>query len=539
MRLSVLVHAIVGVVGAAAIAGCSSEDDPLPSGAGSTAVGGSAAGGSTAGGGGEAGTAGSGGGGGSGAEFPSSQYEIPVEVPDCDTADPSVRLVQTEADWDDINDAAYRVFCVAPGDYRGIGNLYLDADGTSAAPRYVRYYDPSQPTDERHPVQQAASERAIIATVVFADASYWVFDRLTVTGDWEVVRFDAGSEHNVLNRVLVETSAVMVRHGAHDNTVQNSVLRNAPKVPGGDRVCMVLSGSNNDNDVVIHGTRIVNNEIYDCTDGIQAWRVGGSTHPIDFGGTIIDQNDIYLTDGMYTDCNGNLDPQGDCACAENAIDLKAAGTDSTNYLQVSNNRMWGFKPTDTACGGTGSGGAASVVHMTANYTLYQGNIIWNVPRAMTFLNDHHSAIDNVIWNVHRNDEGTAIYPDGPNCEIYRNVIIDVERWAAAYGDNGDYRCNTLIAAGRRTAAGANIQADYNFYYDADQMTLPGDHDIVRDQASDAEHTDLCFPVRRWTGPEEVCIPNGSPTAASPHAAADACDPQLGARPDVGVHDELW
>ena len=525
---------LVGVLVASVPLSCS-DDETAAGAAGSSATGGAAASGGTGGNGGEAASGGS---GGSGAQMPSSEYEIPVELPACDSGQPDVRLVQSESDWDDINDAAYRVFCVAPGDYRGMGNLYVEADGTAEAPRVLRYYDPDNPTDDRHPVHQDESERAIIGTAVFSDASYWVVDRLTVTGDWEVVRLGQGSEHNVLNRLLVEASSVMLEHGAHNNTVQNSVLRNAPMVPGGDRVCLVLSGSNDGNDVAINGTRIVNNEIYNCTDGIQAWRVGGSTNDIDFGGTIVDQNDFYLTDAVYSDCNGNLDPQGDCACTEEAIDLKAAGVDG-NYFQVSNNRMWGFKRCDNLCGGTGSQGAATQTIMTAEYTLFQGNIIWNVPRGMSLLNNHHSVIDNVFYNIHRGvDDGTAVYPEhGDNFEMYRNVIIDVDRWVAAYSDEADYRCNTLIDAGRRTDAGTNIQADYNWYYNSDQLALPGDHDIVMDQAADAQHTDLCFLVRRWTGPEEVCLPYAAPTPASPHH--DACDPQLGARANVGVNDELW
>lgn len=499
---------LVVALAAATVLGCSSDDDP-------------------------------GGGGGGGEDGPPlTPFEVPVALPGCDTSDPAVRLIQSDDDWEDINDETYRIFCVAPGDYRGRGNVRLARDGTAEAPRYLRYFNPDDPTDDRHPVRQSESERAIVLGFRVTDARYWIVDGLTFTGDWERIVFEEASDHNVLNRVLLESAAVVIRHGCHDNTVQNSVLRNAPKTPGSDRVCMVLSGSNDGADVVIHGTRIVNNEIYDCTDAIQFWRVDGSTNDIDFGGSIIDHNDLYLTDGMYTDCDGNLDPQGACSCAENAIDLKAAGTRSDNVVQVSNNRMWGFKPTDTACGGTGSGGAVSVVHMTARYTLYQNNIIWDGPRAMTFLNDHHTAIDNVIYSIHRgDDDGTAIYPEGPNCEIYRNVIIDTERWVAAYGDHGDYRCNTLIEAGRHTAAGADLQADYNFYFDTEPMALPGEHDVVEETAAAAAHTELCFEVRRWTGPEQVCIPNGVATEASPHAGA--CDPELGSRTDVGVHDELW
>jgi len=475
---------------------------------------------------------------------PVTGFEVPISLPGCDPSDPSVRMLETDEDWQDINSEQYRVFCVAPGDYSALGNVRLARDGTDDAPRVLRHYDPTTPSASPHPVDQGDSERAILAGLLVTDARHWIIDGITITGDWQVVRFEEGSDHNVLNRALLESAAVSVRHGSHDNTIQNSVLRNAPKTPGSDRVCMVLSGSNDDADVAIHGTRIVNNEIYDCTDAIQAYRPDGSTHAIDFGGTIIDNNDLYVTDGMYTDCGGNLDPDGACACSENAIDLKAAGSGPTSIVQVSNNRMWGFKSTDTACGGTGSNGAASTVHVTARYTLYQGNIIWDVPQGMYFLNDHHSAVDNVVYDVHRDDgRGTAIYPEqeegavGHNFELYRNTIIDTDRWVAIYADGGDYRCNVVIDGGRNTNAGVDIQADYNFYYGSEQLEPPGDHDIVAEQAADAAQDELCFQVRRWTGPEEICIAHGAPTESSPHVGR--CDRELGARPDVGVGDERW
>lgn len=472
--------------------------------------------------------------------MPSSAYEVPVTPPDCDASDPTVRFIQTEADWDDINDPAYRIFCVQPGDYTGVGTIDLQEDGAAGQERWIRYYDPQDPTDGRHPVGRGDSEHAVIDALRFDDADYWIVHELTVRGDWTAVQLVNGAQHNVLNRLLVEGSRIQIRDGSHDNAVQNSVIRDAPMVPQSDRVCVILSGASQGPDVAIHGTRIVNNEIVDCTDSIQLYRPDGATHGIDFGGTIIDENDLYLTSATYSDCAGTLDPQGDCACAENGVDIKAAGTDSDNIVQVSNNRIWGWQRTDTDCGGTGSWGAASVVHMGAEYTLYQANIVWDSARGLTFGNNNHSAIDNVVTSIENpvDDQGYAILLLGPSSEAYRNVVVDSHDWGQVAGDDGDWRCNTFISAGQgRGTPGSGVVADYNFYYESEQLALPGDHDIVQALAADAQHTELCFLAKRWTGPEEICLPDAAPTAASPHA--DACDPNLGSRAGVGVDDELW
>lgn len=496
--------------------------------------------GGTAGSGGTGGGAATGGAGGSEVGMPRSAYEVPLTPPDCDSNDPEVRFIQSDADWDDINDPSYRVFCVHPGDYTTAGNIQLTESGASGHERWIRYYDPEDPIDDRHPVKRGESELAIIDTMIVADADYWVVQELTVRGDWTVVRVDGGSEHNVFDRLLVEGSRVQIRDGAHDNTLQNSVVRDAPMVPNSDRVCVILSGATSGGEVGIHGTRIVNNEIVDCTDSIQLYRPDGSSHLIDFGDTIIDQNDMYLTTATYSDCSGNLDPQGDCACAENAVDIKAAGSGSDNLVTVSNNRMWGWQRTDTDCGGTGSWGTATVVHQGAQYSLHQGNIVWDSARGMTLGNDHHSAIDNVLVRIENpvDDQGFALLLMGPSSEAYRNVVVDSHDWGQVQGPDADWRCNTLISSGSgRGTPGSGVIADYNFYYDSTQLALPGDHDIVHDQAADANHADLCFLAKRWTGPEEVCLGNAAPTDTSPHDGA--CDPNLGDRSGVGVNDDPW
>jgi hypothetical protein len=202
--------------------------------------------------------------------------------------------------------------------------------------------------------------------------------------------------------------------------------------------------------------------------------------------------------------------------------------------------MWGYKDTDTACGGTGSWGPAVVVHQNSQYTLFQHNLVWDCARGISLSSSRHTAIDNVISQIDNPfaDQGYGLVMNGANNEAYRNVIVDVRDWASVTGDGNDYRCNVAITAGGpRGSPGNGATADYNFYYDAEQLALPGDHDIVSAQATDARHEDLCFFTRRWTGPEEVCIPMAAATAASPHTGQ--CDPNLGSRTGVGVNDELW
>ncbi|MEZ4221048.1 MAG: hypothetical protein R3B13_08965 [Polyangiaceae bacterium] len=530
----------------ASVWGCGDDSSSGPAGSGgagdggmdasSGASGAGAAAGTDAGdAGGAAGDAGSGGGG-----MSSSPYEAPLVVPDCDANDPVVRIIEQDADWADIDDPNYRVFCVKPGNYTGLGTISIHADGSAGKERWIRYWDPASSVAS-HPVKQAESARAVVEELYLDDADYWVIQGLTLRGSWGRVGLNHGSQHVVLDRLLLESARVEIWDTSHDNTLQNSVLRSAPLVPNSDRICVILSGqSPAGGDVAIHGTRVVNNEIYDCTDAIQLYQPGDATNDTDFGGTIVDDNDMYLTSAVYSDCSGNLDSNGDCACAENAVDIKAAGTSATNLVQVSNNRIWGFKRTDPACGGTGSWGEAMVVHVIAKYVLAQKNVIWDNAKGLVFSNSHHSLIDNVVVDTETpvTSEDFGIQLGGSSNEAYRNIVVDAQYWGYAAGGDSDWRCNSFIRSNAiYKAPGSTNTFDYNFYFESAQFAQPGDHDIVASAAEDSKNEDLCFLAKRWTGPEQVCLPRSKPTALSPQA--NACDPQLGSVPGIGVSDELW
>lgn len=487
-----------------------------------------------------------------GGGIPSSIYEIQLETPDCDATNPSVRFITTNNDWQDINNSTYQTFCVHPGDYTSAGNINLDAKGSSLAKRWIRYYDPANPTDDRHPVDRSSGEQAIIRSFTFNNADHWVIQGLTQqsdSSDHTEIRSD--SQHNIFDHMLVESGSyygqIVLRHSAHNNTIQNSVLRNTQIAPNADRGCILLFGNNSGSPTDIHNTRIVNNEIYNCTDSVALSRPSNFSIPIDYSGTIIDQNDMYITSALYADGNGNLNPQGDYSCAENAIDVKAGGT-SGGHVQITNNRMWGFRQTDDACGGSGSHGDIITVHQGAQYVLIRGNQMWDASKGPSLsddgVHDGHgwdtgfvSVVDNVVYKISNpnTSQDIGVRAESVNSEIYRNIVVDATDWTRTGGNNNDLRCNVLINGQRQGSSGSNTTADYNFYYNAEQLALPGTNDIVSAQASDANHADLIFQARRWTGLEEVTIPHGTATASSPHAGA--CDPNLGSRPGIGIDDQ--
>ncbi len=469
--------------------------------------------------------------------FPWSEHEVPVPTIDCAAAD--ARHIRSLDDLTALDDPAARIFCVHPGDYRAAGVLELTASGSETAPRMLVLYDPERAGESTHPVRLDVDRRATFAGFRIQGARYWILERLAF--DLEFARTNTlvdGAGHNVVDRALIEHyggSGFSVEDGCHDNTLQNSVVREGPRYVG-DRIAVILH-ANGAGRVTTLRTRIVNNEIYNGTDAIQLHRFDTGGSHSDFAGTIIENNDLYADETAQVPCPTG---GGTCGLFENGLDIKSGSDDPLSPVIVRNNRVWGWRRTDPASG-SDSWGTAILVHNESQYVLVQSNTVFDSSRGIGVLpregDGRITVIDNYVARI--TDDGNsgayALVPySGSGLEIYRNVIFGARNWLSSESASLDVRCNVVLEAPEVSAGGA-LSADYNFTYAA--ASLGGPHDIHRDAVSDARHEPRCFHVQMWTGPREVCLPNLQETDASPHHGA--CDPSLGSLPGYGVHDERW
>lgn len=470
-----------------------------------------------------------------------AQYERNIGAPPaCDVFINS----SSDPDWAKINDSSARVICFEPGDYSAKGVITLTANGANGRERWLRYFNRSD--NGTHPVKQNASDRAVIGGLKFNGGDYWIIHRLTISGrgqSYSPVDFpETNSDNNVLDSVLAENARynIVTIFPSNDyNTIQNSVLRRCLATPDQDWSGIGLFGGPTN-------TRVVNNEVYECTKGFYI-----SEHAAP--GTIVENNDMYIAKSQYTDCRGNYTTTGICAAAEIVIGMKAGGS-RDNPIRIIQNRLWGARVSDQSniCCGSGTGG--DVVHFSnalsnpatgTRYVLFQNNVVMDAQNGIGDWWDYtsnNSIVGNIIYDIrkmHPSHAGHALSSNFlSNTEYYLNTIIDAHTWFEfGGGRNSEVRCNVVINSGVRTGGPASgMQVDGNAFYNTPFFTTgSATNNINHVTVAAARHTEYCFKRRLLTGPEDVCIPNARPTTASPHY--QACSSATGTRAELGINND--
>lgn len=441
-----------------------------------------------------------------------------------------------------IDDTSLRVICVSAGDYRGAGRIDIVASGTPTAPRILRFH----PDDGRRAIQR--TQHALFEQMLLL-GDWWVIQGLTILprdpatdffiailrGDYNVL------DGNLLDGIEQRNSAAQtgIFIGAHEgdpavgNSIQANVIRhgNMQRVPG-DYAGIVLwsapppSGDNDHN-------LILDNEIYDWGDAIQIADSGQGpcSQAARPRGTLIEGNDLYLTGDKRIDCaTGAPSADGDCACAENAIDIKVpGGLEPDAWTRVLNNRIWGFRPTrqPSTCGGSGSNGQAIGGATCAGQLLIAGNAILDSTAGIHALGNDLIVAANVFHGTHsgtsRPWSGALLpLPNGSRMRFEFNTVVSVDNAYDDASSETDTRCNVVVdnlgIASNANTRGADHVTEYNYLFQSPAVNFVGTTNEVFATAEDSQNEPFCFWRRRWTGPELACVPFARPTEASPQNA---------------------
>ena len=475
----------------------------------------------------------------------------------CSSGAAEVSIIREPAEVSNINRSTKSILCIVPGDYSSAGAIKITSSGIKDKPRYLVYYDPDSMdhANNRKTVEQKYGNRAVISGLVFKSARNWIIDGITLITSADniqpLIYFPAGSKSNsiVFKNMLLEgggggAGQVYIGNDNDNISLVSSVLRNTRPIAHKDSHCIKINGSSRN--------VISKNEIYNCAgDGIQISHDGSP-------GTKITDNDIYLTRQIYSDCKGNPDSDGNCACAENAVDIKGA-TKSPDpappgeWLTISGNRMWGFKRTDVLCGGSGDAGNAIVIHYDpSDYIMISDNIIHHSHNGITVSSynskgspdgtDHVSIINNTFYSIHDlKNKGSALnLGKASRYEAYFNTIIDTDQYITMGkkpGSWNEFMCNVLINAGASSGAwGKTSIVNLNSYYNSEVNKFDKNYIYFSDVAH-AKNTQLCFDQRRLTARETFCIPDALTTDESPHKRQCTVS-NATLRRNIGVDDRM-
>ncbi len=492
---------------------------------------------------------------------PDSLYLEEVNIPKYDINNPTHVLITTSNEmWTSsvLNDPNYKHFYVAPGKYQS-RYINLTASGSKNDRRTLSLHN----GNDMHPAALPDNE---VANVYFhlANASYWTIDRMAnldrgVRPSMRLMGSKPGSKngssHNIINRWHGRSMGygITIYPFSNFNTIQNSYFNLA--TPEGiitDSIGLALANANT-LDTVTEGTKIINNDFRNMTDGIQLVKStyianGNPSYP----STIINGNRIWMdkerySDGNYAKDGFSNDPNSQYMVgAENALDFKVASNDPQKPVLVTDNIMWGYRQADDTTP-TNAGGAGTVISITRHsYNLkIKGNIIFDSQSGMGATHFYRGSefSDNILADMGQYNPPTSAHPNGRYpYSLYISAALDMsDPLGAKYNNNSFIRqyTNSLTGSGRTISVHQNSHGNLiennlfidtqamggsiknhtrknSWYYNQSGVRLGGT-EVLLSTSREAKMSDYTFTYERFTKvPKQKTLKGIITTKESPH-----------------------
>jgi hypothetical protein len=281
-----------------------------------------------------------------------------------------------------------------------------------------------------------------------------------------------------------------------------------------------VSAESDDNGRV-SGVRVVSNQMYDCTDGVQLVKSGDMNEPR-YPNAVIAHNDFYISQAS------EFQAEGGKICAENAVDIKGAGTSNSDRVKVIGNRMWGYSAGYEPCGGSGTGPFtnAVIIHNEdggekTKHVEVKNNIIFETSSAVGLEGTKQiDIVNNILYSastyqgidayalsmIHRNED----------INIQSNTLTEGETWIATRFEPSDGSLENNVfadAGGTDLQSGGDFSPSGNIYYGNSEPLGGGSNG---GSVSEANNDEFCVTLKAYTDPTERCFENSLSTSDSPH-----------------------
>ena len=438
-------------------------------------------------------------------------YEERVVIPKYNPNDRShVLITPNNGKWNRyvLNDPNKKHFYVKPGKYSS-KYINLTRSGTKSSRRTMSLYN----GNDLHP---AALPDNQVANVWFNldGADYWTIDRMANL-DRNVnpsMRFINGATHNIINRWHLRNFkyGAIIGPNCNYNTIQNSYINGATASALRTIDAIGLDIYTDVKGSVI-GTKLINNDIRNATDGIQTTNQQRRLSKTDanFEGTIIDNNRIWRDSDSYTDRNGNPDPKGGYLYGENAINLKVGSDNPQNPMIITNNIMWGYSGIDLM---SMSAPTPFVSQTSVKNVKMSDNIIAESLTGATIMWSYNWEFErNIFYDISMEDpenkKRTILYVSISKQLILKNntfVNTSTKRQDSGWSlyihqqaQSDTFNNNVFVNAPKAGGTTSGHKFNNNWFYNTKE-SLPG-KDEHRSSATDRQMGDYTFAYERFTG----------------------------------------
>jgi hypothetical protein len=442
--------------------------------------------------------------------------------------------------WDELYSSRFNEFLLSNGDYRSLG---VFNPPSSTVKRIIRALNTptihvarSLTFDREYFYVAEPKEHVILEAFDFTNVNNWIVKDVVFAGMSDERKGIPGppishieGDDNIITHCAFPN---IISYGiglknANNNVIQCNYFRakKAHYFPGfgGDLAAVVIretSEGSRDNVVIM-------NEGHNLGDflGTPNLRDYDPKSP-KLPGTIVSTNWIWSDEWLRHEIDGMV-----VTCSEDGIDLKTGGLPN-DPMYISNNMIWGHRPTNPECGGTGSSGAGIVLHNDVQHIELFGNIIWDVtggfivfghnkkfPNAETKNVDiYNNLIYDIVATQNTRLEAVGAHLNADSLYFYNNSMINVVslfsmKESDTVNDNKInidrlLSGNVFINSQNAFASNQNLKSTSwtcNLYYNVLQLG-----NLKGEPLGTTQYTDLSFWVKPWSNPEYIILENVIP-----------------------------